>query len=93
MTYTRAVALWLVAVALFTGIPMAVHRLTGFSELPVLHGIAWLVAGLVLYPWVYPWASDTVQRHKHRQLRFIDYFAVMLGIAVFGMSVEGLLVR
>ena len=68
---------------------MAVHRLTGFSELPVLHGIAWLVAGLVLYPW----ASDTVQRHKHRQLRFIDYFAVMLGIAVFGMSVEGLLVR
>ena len=74
MTRTSTIALSAMAASLFIGLPIAVRELTGFAELPVLHAVAWLLAGLVLYPS----ASAMVQRHQNRHLRFIEYFAVIL---------------
>jgi uncharacterized membrane protein YoaK (UPF0700 family) len=85
---TRIISL-LVAVAVFIVVPIAVQRFTGYGEQPVLHGVAWLLASLVLYPA----ASATYQAHNSRPLRFRYYYAVMFGIAVFSMSFEGLLTR
>jgi hypothetical protein len=81
--------LFLLACVVFVVLPIAVNRLTGFSELPILHGAGWLVASLVCYPA----AAAVYQQSKQRPLRFINYYAVNLGIAVFAMSMEGLLAR
>lgn len=85
---TRILSL-LAAVGLFIVTPIAIHRLTGFGEQPVLHGVAWLLASLVLYPA----ASVTYQERNARPLRFDYYSSSMFGIAVFAMCLEGLLTR
>ena len=89
MTRTKVIALPLVAAALFVGLPIVVHRATGFSEMPVLRGIAWALASAVLYPL----AAQVQRNQKKPPLRWSAYMSVNFGIAVFAMSFEGLLAR